>query len=1149
MCKKWFFLVSPVLLLALAGSASAGKIDPASVTNGHVYLFENVGADVPDDSANSHTANLIGSPQVVDGLNGKALQFNGTSDGVHIPDLATINLATHQNRTVVALFKCADVTKSAKQCVYEEGGTTRGLTIYVHEGLVYAGGWNLSDYTPEWTGTFLSAPIGSNEWHAVAMVVRDGGAAQEDDKFEMWMDGELIGKGPGAELRSRSNDCGIGYHNSQVKYHDGNVSATGSYFEGVVDEVWILNDPLTISDLSTLMGKAWPYAYWPTPTDGAMHEDTWVSLSWKPGDLAVSHDVYLGDKFDDVNNATHESEVFRGNQTADFYVAGFPGFAYPEGLVPGTTYYWRIDEVNDADPNSPWKGPVWSFFIPPRKAYNPSPADGAAFMSPDITLTWTGGLGVKLHHVYLGDDLDTVSNATGALPRTDATYTPGSLELGKTYYWRVDEFDGAATHKGDIWSFTTKPLISITDPELRCWWKLDEGRGTNVLDWSGHGHDATFTGAPQWVDGYDGGALNFDGAGQSVIHNFADTSWPAWTMAVWAKADVLWQDNNSSIFANYASTAGGFQFSFDPDNNYRYHSDIDFNLGPASLGWVHLAVSYDGTLASGYYNGELVGTFTPAPDDLLFNKFGIGVNRAEDNWFDGSVDDLRVYTKALTLEEIQLVMRIDPLLAWKPSPADGVTVDIEIATPLSWSPGDKASQHEVYLGTDKDAVANADTSDTTGIYRGRQSGTSYTPPEGVEWGGGPYYWRIDENNNDGTVTKGRIWTFTVADFRLIDDFESYDAADNQIWYAWHDGLGYGSPSAPPYFAGNGTGAVVGDENTASYTEETIIHGGGQSMPLWYDNNKQGFAKYSEVEFTLNSPRDWSKYGVGELSLWFRGYPGSVGSFVEAPAGTYTMTGSGVDIWGTADQFHFAYKTLTGAGSIVAKVESVANTHAWAKAGVMIRETLDAGSKHAFACVTPGNGVAFQGRTDTDTASFSTNQTGLAAPYWVKLERDAAGNFTASHSANGTTWQPVTNAVPQNIPMSSVVYIGLALTSHDAAQTCQAKFSSVSTTGTVSPQWAHQDVGISSNAPEPLYVAVSNTTGQPGVVVHPDPAAATIDTWTEWVIPLSAFSDKGINLANMDRLAIGLGTRGNQTTPGGSGKMYFDDIRLYQPRTP
>ncbi|MBN2317298.1 MAG: hypothetical protein JXM79_25470, partial [Sedimentisphaerales bacterium] len=94
----------------------------------------------------------------------------------------------------------------------------------------------------------------------------------------------------------------------------------------------------------------------PDPADGAIHPATWITLSWKEGDFAVSHDVYLGDDFDDVNNATNESDVFRGNQADTFYVAGFPGFAYPDGLVPGTTYYWRIDEVNDANTASPWKG-------------------------------------------------------------------------------------------------------------------------------------------------------------------------------------------------------------------------------------------------------------------------------------------------------------------------------------------------------------------------------------------------------------------------------------------------------------------------------------------------------------------------------------------------------------------------------------------------------------------------------------------------------------------------------------------------------------------------------------------------------------------------------------------------------------------------
>ncbi|MFC1793509.1 hypothetical protein ACFL3Q_07985, partial [Planctomycetota bacterium] len=271
-----------------------------------------------------------------------------------------------------------------------------------------------------------------------------------------------------------------------------------------------------------------------------------------------------------------------------------------------------------------------------------------------------------------------------------------------------------------------------------------------------------------------------------------------------------------------------------------------------------------------------------------------------------------------------------------------------------------------------------------------------------------------------------------------------------------------------------------------------------------------------------------------------------------------MTASGADIWNAADEFHFAFKTLTGPGSIIARVESVEQTDDWAKAGVMIRETLDAGSKFAAVYITPTNadgsatnGCRFQARTDTeidatsDTGVETTEQTAIVAPYWVKLERDIAGNFRASYSTNGSTWQQM-SWNPQNIPMSSNVYIGLVLTSHNVGVTGEAKFSNVTITGTVSQQWTNQDIGIVSNSVEPLYVAVSNSAGAPAVVVYDDPAASNIDTWTEWVIPLQAFADQGIVLTNVDRIAIGLGTRGNMAIPGGSGKMYIDDIRLYAP---
>ncbi|HUU17986.1 MAG TPA: hypothetical protein VMW72_12610 [Sedimentisphaerales bacterium] len=200
----------------------------------------------------------------------------------------------------------------------------------------------------------------------------------------------------------------------------------------------------------------------PIPADGALHEDIWVNLSWSPGRLAVSHDLYLGDNFDDVDSGAEGT--FVGNQETTFYVAGFPGFAFPDGLVPGKTYYWRVDEVNDSEPNSPWKGDVWSFSIPPKTAYSPEPADGAEAIDINSDLSWTGGFSVKLHTVYFGDNFDDVSNAASGLPQGTATYNPGTLELAKTYYWRVDEFDIIETYKGDVWSFTTEGAVEAVDP-------------------------------------------------------------------------------------------------------------------------------------------------------------------------------------------------------------------------------------------------------------------------------------------------------------------------------------------------------------------------------------------------------------------------------------------------------------------------------------------------------------------------------------------------------------------------------------------------------------------------------------------------------------------------------------------------------------
>ncbi|MHC4105913.1 MAG: PA14 domain-containing protein, partial [Planctomycetota bacterium] len=193
-------------------------------------------------------------------------------------------------------------------------------------------------------------------------------------------------------------------------------------------------------------------AHSPIPADGALHTDTWANLSWSVGDTAASHDVYFGDNFNDVNDGTVETLL--GNQTATLITLGFPGFAIPDGLVPGTTYYWRVDEV-EADGATKHKGDVWSFLVPPKTAYNPIPLDGAKFIDQNVDLEWSPGSGAKFHTVYFSDNFNDVNNATGGQAQVGTSFDPGSLEIGKLYYWRVDEDDLIETHKGNVWSFTT----------------------------------------------------------------------------------------------------------------------------------------------------------------------------------------------------------------------------------------------------------------------------------------------------------------------------------------------------------------------------------------------------------------------------------------------------------------------------------------------------------------------------------------------------------------------------------------------------------------------------------------------------------------------------------------------------------------------
>ncbi len=220
-------------------------------------------------------------------------------------------------------------------------------------------------------------------------------------------------------------------------------------------------------------------------------------------------------------------------------------------------------------------------------------------------------------------------------------------------------------------------------------------------------------------------------------------------------------------------------------------------------------------------------------------------------------------------------------------------------------------------------------------------------------------------------------------------------------------------------------------------------------------NSTGNSSYSATASATTSgssgglPSPWVGADVGNPTI--------TGAASES-GGTFTVNGAGSDIWGSSDQFQFVYQNLNGDGEIIAKVTVLENTHDWAKGGVMIRETLNSNSKHTMVVVTPSNGTRMQGRISTGGSSFNQGTSTGVTPYWVRLVR-AGSSFTAYKSPDGTSW---TQAGTQTISMTTNVFIGLVVTSHNAGSLCTTTFTNVSvqngSNSSLPSPWVGADVG-------------------------------------------------------------------------------------------
>jgi len=857
MCKLLICSISFVLLLSLA----------VGVTNADLVAYwpldEGTGTTVGDYTG-TWDGTITGDVAWVQGHQGTALEFPG---GDNYVNCGNVDLGS----SLTVAYWCFNPQKAFERPIGQHSGD------YTTDP-----GWAVLSRNEDEGGVWFRVNGADDAWNGGDIVISDNLPKTEWFHLTFTFDGptrELKGYLNGEEKASTICEAGRTIYPNTNDLRLGNVG-TGETFSGMLDEVAVWDEALTADEIQAVMlgqlGGPQPLAFGPEPKNGALLEQTVAVLQWRPGDFAVSHKVYFGESFEAVSEGQLEPVSTAATMLANSLIPD-----YAAGLTPGATYYWRVDEVNDLDPNSPWKGDVWSFRVRPAIAWSPSPADGTSYILLDPELTWDTGLGNLFHTVYFGESFEEVQNAAaGGMMMVEATYAPGTLEPDTTYYWRVDEFDGMQTLAGEVWNFTTVPEVAVTDPTLVGWWTLDEGVGGTAVDWSGHGDHGTLIGDPQWVDGYHGGALDFDGDDHVDTGNTTDLA--TWTVAAWvispaapsggAASGPVHREKNYQIDWNHANEVfrGAAALCVEGTWHAASFGALEGNT------WYHLAATFDGTALTSYKNGVLIVSNTAAagtPDAETGTLLIARHSTSSGNYFTGTVDDVRVYDRALTEAEIAEAMRGNPLLAGAPEPNPGAVVDIRDVTALRWLAGDTAASHDVYFGTDRNAVATADKD--AAEYQGNQPGSSFALAGLVELGGGDYYWRIDEVEAAETVQTGYLWRFNVPDFLTVDDFEDYsNEVGSRVFEKWIDGIGFTQPE--PGNPGNGTGAAVGHDIwsvNSPYLDGSImetgnVHGGGQAMPVYYDNTLA--PAISEADRTFTPGQNWTAEGVTTLVVHFRG---------------------------------------------------------------------------------------------------------------------------------------------------------------------------------------------------------------------------------------------------------------------------------------
>ena len=880
MCKRLFFLISIILVLGLVGNASADLVG---------YWNFNDGTANDSGPSGHHGTFMFDATTVTDGsipglgAGNKVLTLDGTDDYVNCGGGGgggTWADFTTNAMTVACWLKLPDGYTNNYQPAMAKSGMWQWYRNFNGYGIrLYTNGTTGGDDNPQINyypqGDYPNIYMTDGEWHHTAATFDGVGGVRH-----IYIDGY------------HAKEEAVVSGGLAVSTHAVSIGARLQYlnrWQGFLDECYLYDHVLTHQEILVLASRFW--AFDPNAFDG--EQDVLLTLpvlTWRAGAKVAAtqgHKVYIGT----------DKALVDANDALVFKVAVDPNrySGAPMGsLASDTTYYWRVIEVNGVEE---WPGDVWSFTTVSQKATDPKPVDTSKYVSTTrARVSWKPGIKSTRDAVYFGTNKADIDANDPSVYRGQVYYTASggsgdpnwaispALVADETYYWRIDvNFPSFEKNTGNVWSFEVSAPVS--DANLIGWWPMNEEDVSGNVTWdiSGNEHHGTLkddadliTDASIGVPGNK--VLDLDGFLDyvNVGGGKADVSDPrTWAdmdktfgIACWVKLPNGYFNNYQPAVAksgswqwyrNYTGTGIRLYTNATADTYINYNPNIHYpNIDLDDGEWHHTASTFDGVSGTRkiWIDGSLAqeesvtGSFASSTYDM-----SIGARLAFNNRWRGQLDDVRLYNRVLTIEDVLQMMRFDPNKAWNPYPRN-LSVDVaDRPLTLTWRPGDNAAGsglHRVYFGTDKALVDACDVSVDNSPQDVNYLDVGELPFATT------YYWRVDESNG-ATTWKGVDWTFTMANFKRFDDFESY-IGNNLITLTWE--------------LIDWTGGAI---NLGMSSNNEPVNGGERSMKYEYDNQVGGGLYWSETYRDFGgSPQDWT-YATGDvksLRLYFNGETGN-----------------------------------------------------------------------------------------------------------------------------------------------------------------------------------------------------------------------------------------------------------------------------------